>query len=143
MIERADHMTEPLVKGQFYLVPTVYGKWWASEPRPWPVIGAMHTDPEFFDFREPHYHIDARFVAQKWHDQVVRTPLTRLYSGCVENIPPLSKPIIKRLKCLHPAVPYRVYPDEPHRVPVSIIELRNAYTGHQCQHGKGGRQPLP
>lgn len=141
MTERADRITEPLVKGRFYLVPTVFAAWGLDKPTHWPIIGAMHTDPEFFNFPEPHYHIDGRFVSKRWHVRVFHTPLSRPYAlhrPVGPDSPPLPRPVMRRVKCLHPQIPYRCYSDDPTKIPPALIDLRAAYATTQCARGKGG-----
>lgn len=141
-LDRVTHVNGPLVKGKFYLVPTILARWLGQAPRPWPVIGTLHTDPKFFEFHEPHYHVDVRFVSQKWHTAAARTPITRRYSQIYvpgPNSPLLPGPVFKRRKCIHPRVLYRILDsnNEPF-VPDQIRALRTAFAGQQCERGHGG-----
>jgi hypothetical protein len=51
----------PPVVGRTYMVPVVHFIYLDRKDF-WPVLGPMHTDVRHFNFPEPHYHIDARFV---------------------------------------------------------------------------------
>lgn len=55
-------LREPPVVGCFYMVPVVNDYPWHGRRRTWPVLGPMHDDAEFFNFSEPHYHLDIRFL---------------------------------------------------------------------------------
>lgn len=134
---RADRLTEPPVIGRYYLVPVIRAKWHYVEAD-WPVMGPLHADADFFDFRPEHYHVDARFftkpqidVAESgWYrlaEDVQAVPL-HAYPGD----PELPKPILKRRRCRFPQIPYE------HGDKGAIKNLRKHYAGAQCQTGKGG-----
>lgn len=55
--------------GQWFLVPTLRG-YWNNRFGTFPVIGAPHSDAEFLDFPEEHYHIDGRFLAPRVWQQL-------------------------------------------------------------------------
>jgi hypothetical protein len=50
--------------GTFYRVPTVRYEW-HGRIRDWPVIGKRHSDEEIIRFTPQHYHVDARFIAER------------------------------------------------------------------------------
>lgn len=54
-------LRKPPVIGRTYMVPAVRFTY-LDRDDDWPVLGPMHTDVKHFNFPEPHYHIDARFV---------------------------------------------------------------------------------
>jgi Rieske [2Fe-2S] domain len=128
-MERVDRLTEPLVTGRFYLVPTVRAKWNDVE-KEWPVIGPYHEDADRFSFKDFHYHVDARFLKQFWYHEVVAgRPLHPLpYMGGQK----LPSPILRRRKCYFAWLPYT----EEHRK--EIVKLRADFAGQQCERGKGG-----
>jgi hypothetical protein len=63
-LQRLSDLREPPVAGRFYLVPFVRFTYLGHLDR-WPVIGPMHTDLRHFNFPEPHYHVDARFLTAR------------------------------------------------------------------------------
>lgn len=68
-----DLMAPPIV-GQFYLVPTVHGRWY-GKVRNWTVMGELHQDVKFFAFDKWHYHLDRRFLLSDLHAYAMRAPL--------------------------------------------------------------------
>ncbi|NOW44072.1 hypothetical protein FHW96_000199 [Novosphingobium sp. SG751A] len=56
----SDLRTPPVIR-RTYMVPVVHFIYLNREDD-WPVLGPMHTDAKHFNFPEPHYHIDARFL---------------------------------------------------------------------------------
>jgi len=133
MIPRVDEMTEPVVVGRYYLVPTVRYPYFGSI-QDWPVIGPRHNDVEFFDFHWQHYHIDGRFLTARqrhfigkrnlrnWLNVVSATPL----AYCLPmqySVMPHPAPVWKRRKCHFAALPY------PFRHVSFVNELRHAYRG--------------
>lgn len=130
-MERIDRLTTPVVKGQYYLVPTVHGTW-DRRVANWPVIGPLHEDKDRFDFGPDHYHIDARFVCLSpyMRDYTFAAPLHAW--PYKEPTAPLPAPIFRRRKCHEPWILY------PYSDRTPIIKLRVDFSGTQCQHGKGG-----
>lgn len=63
---------ERLHKGSVYRVTLAFAAWYAFPPRWWPVLGPLHSDVEFFNFRQLHFHIDARFLPAKVRDRAKR-----------------------------------------------------------------------
>ena len=61
---RITDLDGPPVVGRRYWVPTVTFAYtlWVEAPRAWPVFLPRHSDAEFFDFPDPHYHVDPRFI---------------------------------------------------------------------------------
>lgn len=59
---------ETVEVGQYYLVPTVFGKWAGYAARSWPVIGPKHNDRHCLHFHWDHYHHDARFFPFAYPD---------------------------------------------------------------------------
>lgn len=123
-LQRVDQLKEPPVVGQFYLVPVVRGKWY-DRVADFPVIGARHNDVEFFDFKREHYHLDYRFFRGSYPRSASTAPL-----HAHPNFP-LSKPILKRRKCLREQHIF----DGPDRI---MSPFREAYAGRQCASGKLG-----
>lgn len=54
----------PYEVGKYYMVPCVRGEW-DRKVADWPVLGPLHDDTEHIGFETPHYHVDARFVADR------------------------------------------------------------------------------
>lgn len=133
MTPRADRMTEPLVEGQFYLVPTVKVEW-IGRVAAWPVIGTLHEDAEFFNFGWDHYHVDARFLARGRDPYLVfQHPLHAQPIRDAEA--KLPKPALSRRKCVRSLVMFTV-PWRANPRPLGVF--RAALAGRQCDHGKGG-----
>lgn len=89
--------------GQYYLVPTVMGRWSGYAARSWPVIGPKHNDRHCLNFDWDHYHLDARFFPFAYPDSdhqawkgVMSMPLMTS-----ERMNPAGLPAVvwKRLKC--------------------------------------------
>jgi hypothetical protein len=129
---RADLMTEPLVVGQFYLVPTVRAPWF-GKVADWPVIGPEHDDREILGFRHRHYHVDARFLPAK-SKRVLSTLGHPLHAKRHGDLPlgPLPRPIWRRRKCIRATV------GGFHPWHTTLDKLRAHYAGQQCLKGKGG-----
>lgn len=128
-LERVDRMTEPLVVGRLYMVPTVRGTW-NRIARHWPVFGALHNDGDRFPFDADHYHIDARFLTLARHlieSNAFREPL---HSHWDEH--DLPKPIYRKLKCRRSFIPY------PLHNYVQIRGIQGDWSGQQCPRGKAG-----
>lgn len=126
-LQRVDRLKEPPVVGQFYLVPTVQGRWYDSFRTDWPIIGNKHNDVEFFDFHAKHFHIDYRFarLGKVMLERVTTSPL-HTHSGT-----PLSKPVLRRRKCLREQAIF----DGPSKI---MTPFRKSFAGHQCATGKRG-----
>ena len=108
-------LREPPVVGRYYLVPVVERYPWHGIVTDWPVLGPLHDDAEFFNFAEPHYHIDARFVGARLHRGMAdRVPWTwstgdpaadgaMAASGWplhYRGVPlPKGRPALRRLRC--------------------------------------------
>lgn len=59
-------LREPPKVGHFYMVPAIEYTWMGKLGM-WPVVGPLHDDREFFNFRHLHYHLDLRFLtASQW-----------------------------------------------------------------------------
>lgn len=118
-------LRKPPVIGRTYMVPVVHFIYLDREDH-WPVLGPMHTDVKHFNFPEPHYHIDARFVTGEqarvmrrytrgsiWSDgidpllaTVSGVPLSKLRRWNAADLPK-GMPELKALRCarkahLHP-----------------------------------------
>lgn len=130
-MERVDRITTPLLKGEYYWVPTVHGRW-RGQVANWPVIGPLHNDVEYFNHEWKHYHVDARFVrlSPELRLSTFRSPLTAqpYYDPKVL----LPAPVFRRRKCHWPSIEY------PHGAHERIQRLRKDFAGTQCHHGKGG-----
>lgn len=100
-------LREPPVVGKFYMVPAIENYPYHGRVDSWPVIGPMHTDADFFDFRSAHYHVDARFITTRQeHFLLNRSPLYSL-EAIVGGYPlssrgdelPKGRPKLVRRKC--------------------------------------------
>lgn len=139
MIERVDRLTAPPIVGDYYLVPVVTAKW-NHHLAGWPVIGPLHTDTEFFAFKQDHYHIDARFLSRRLRQVADET--IWYYSAAAHiqaaplhaysDAPPLPKPVMARRRCVSTGPSYEHGEKKP------ILELRAHFAGTQCERGKGG-----
>lgn len=125
-LQRVDRLKEPPVIGQFYLVPTIWGRWYDTYAA-WPVIGNRHEDAEFFGFSAEHFHIDYRFarVHKSWLRLVMSAPLHDSF-----NVP-TQKPTLRRRKCLR----YQHVFDGPAKI---MSPFRSSFAGQQCAKGKRG-----
>lgn len=63
-MKRLAELREPPVPGRTYLVPVVEDYPYFARRDDWPVIGPRHADGEFFNFPDPHYHVDPRFLTE-------------------------------------------------------------------------------
>ena len=62
-MQRVDHMLEPPIVGQTYLVPSIIYKMFNdNEPRWYPVMGTRHEDADHLKFPWEHFHPDWRFM---------------------------------------------------------------------------------
>jgi hypothetical protein len=135
---RADRLTSAPIVGRFYLVPLVFARWHGIF-EPWPVMGPAHTDIEFFDFGDEHYHIDGRFLTSRQFKLVDecapwRAPAAELQAAPLHNYRggPLPKPVLTKRKCNSAHHPYEHGDKKP------IQDLRKHYAGTKCERGKGG-----
>jgi hypothetical protein len=147
-LQRVDRVTGPLVVGQFYLVPTVRGKWIGQGfahntgrrslalTANWPVIGPEHNDIEFFGFSTPHYHIDARFLPEG--DKRIHLTLTYPLHGRrgiwtpTGDTEALPAPVWRRRKCIRSNTGLDPWGSGP------ITKMREHYAGRQCARNVGG-----
>lgn len=143
MIERADRLKSPPVKGRFYLVPAILWDWGllGREPKWWPVLGNKHKDVEFFDFHYLHYHVDPRFMTTAhWRDAgdpwdptisaldlILSRPLSSI------NLPHgPAKPVPRRMRCSMVDILYG------HDEQKAVVDLNKHHAGQQCHKGKRG-----
>jgi hypothetical protein len=107
-MQRLADLREPPVVGRFYMVPAVQHIWCGVDAL-WPVLGPMHTDADFFNFRDRHYHIDARFVPARLAGQVTKWG-KRSIAAMAQGFPlsrrryderdiPSGRPTLARFKC--------------------------------------------
>lgn len=107
-------LREPPVVGRFYMVPSVHFNW-CNVVTYWPVLGPLHEDARFFNFANPHYHIDARFVtarlarrvtfsAETVEGQAQRSPLSKRSDENVDI--PRHRPSLRRFRCRRADFPY-------------------------------------
>lgn len=137
-LQRVDRLNVPPAVGAFYLVPIVAAKWHGILSD-WPVLGPLHKDIEFFDFKQEHYHIDGRFLTKRQRSLAEEYAPWRTLAGEVQAAPlhsfdlnPLPKPTLRRRKCWTNYLPYEHNDKKP------IQDVRAAFAGRQCEHGKGG-----
>jgi hypothetical protein len=137
MIERIDRLTAPPKVGRFYLVPTVYAIWHDLRSD-WPVIGPLHTDVEFFDFKHDHYHLDWRFLSARQRSQAStwrESPAADVQAAPLHAYigePELPKPVWTKRRCNRLDAPYEHGDKKP------IKDLREHFSGVQCERGKAG-----
>lgn len=109
-------LREPPVVGRFYMVPVVHHVWHNAEAD-WPVLGPMHTDADFFNFHDRHYHVDARFVPSALVRKVAGSTGGDIV-GAAQAYPlakrrfdkadlPAGRPALKRMKCRLASLPYK------------------------------------
>ncbi len=155
---RIDKLTSPPEVGKRYLVPAIRFKWKSAffdNPAEygiwWPVIGELHDDVEFFDFKHKHYHVDPRFLTPRhWSDLAYsETPMLTLLATPLNHTqwpdgPP--DPTYRRMKCSARVVDYEAaikqftnretgqkqYPNP------RTTAIRCAYKGVQCRRDKQG-----
>ena len=130
---RIEDITGTPIEGEWYLVPTVRGKWHGSGRRwqvaDWPIIGPPHNDKADFNFEPMHYHVDGRFVALSiqrhlfngtFDERPAGVPDGLLHPGkpthwlhasplqtnprC--NAAGLPAPVWRRRRCVHARIPY-------------------------------------
>jgi hypothetical protein len=136
-LQRADRLAAPPAVGQYYLVPVVTAKW-HNQLMAWPVIGPAHTDAEFFNFKDEHYHIDGRFLTKRQRE-IANVPW-RTMAGELQSAPlhayrgesPLPKPVLTKRRCSVSYLPYEHGDKKP------IMDIRAHFAGAQCDKGKGG-----
>lgn len=133
-LQRVDRLTEPVVEGRYYLVPTVEAIHF-QHLTAWPVIGPEHSDAEFFNFRANHYHIDGRFLSQRLMRHVPdnrwlhSSPLQTHYALNPGGLP---RPVWRRRRCRTALLSYPLNDEKP------MIALQAAFAGKACTAGKGG-----
>jgi hypothetical protein len=98
----------------------------------WPVLGAMHTDVEHFNFPYPHYHVDVRFLTQRQVSLIESYYRHQQLSvAAIVGVQPLhrrgealpkGRPILKRRKCRTAETPY-VWGDQ-----APVLALRADYS---------------
>jgi hypothetical protein len=127
---RIDRLTEPAVVGRFYLVPTIFAAWPSGiRERAWPIIGPKHNDVEFLDFDKHHYHIDARFVADRFHGRGMAYGGDYFQRPLSFDLPEVIwRP--RKMKRQMPPYPFGWRPE--------VRAIRAAFGGRQCARGKGG-----
>jgi hypothetical protein len=94
----------------------------------WPVIGPKHSDIDFLNFRDEHYHVDARFVTAA-QERAITVGGQRSLEAVVGSWPlasyrhelPKGRPALARLKCRRSAYGY-AYGHQP-----AIKKLREHY----------------
>lgn len=132
LIKRITDLTEPPLPGEFYLVPTVRGRW-CGEVDYWPVWGEKHEDAKFFNFNLDHYHLDRRFIAKE--EDAYAAVGAPLHSGPTqyETDPrnaPLPAPEWRRRKCYRAETDFPTYRKE-------VKAMQTTLAGVQCRRGAG------
>jgi nitrite reductase/ring-hydroxylating ferredoxin subunit len=146
-MERITDLTAPPIVGRRYLVPTI--KWpHYGYVREWPVFPIRHSDVEFLNFANPHYHVDPRFVGiRAWRAAVdwgswsgldetafssfQRAPLCRDRLGEWARDPGHALTWSVR-RCHRAEIPYQ------HHDKASIQALAKHFDGHQAKRGARG-----
>lgn len=116
-IKRFDELTAPPIPGRYYWVWCVKGTWY-GEVKDWPTWGPKHEDAKFFNFIEPHYHLNRHFLSKYDQHKAVSAPLHRDLS---------ATSALRRRKCLT---------DTPEPFP-ALTPIHDAYAGSQCARGVG------
>ena len=113
-------MAGPPEVGKFYMVPAIYMQRYFRGPELWwPVMGPLHTDADFFNFRAPHYHVDPRFLNARHlrytstailsDDPIevqLATPVSKRYGVNSTSEAPPPPPVLRRMKCQRLGVSY-------------------------------------
>lgn len=155
-MQRVTELTSPPVIGKRYLVPTVEYIWGPGQrnktPRPWPVLGPMHRDPEL-NFDLDHYHVDSRFVSERAYRSAANYSGGTVYRdvNVVFEGVPLNradhhwddKGVRTRSTIPHPPVVWRplTCKRELHkvtRVPELARKIEASWVGKTCKRGKHG-----
>jgi hypothetical protein len=119
--------------GKWYRVPTVRGEVHGLT-RDWPVLGPEHEDREIINFPYDHYHLDWRFVEERFLEKVEFYP-GRLYAVVLfgdTHVNPggLPKPIMKIRKCK------RQFPHFPRRRAHWMAALERKHAGCRLKSGR-------
>jgi hypothetical protein len=145
-------LREPPVVGRFYMVPAIQYPWLDSENglQWWPVAGPLHTDADFFDFDQLHYHVDMRFLTAHQDSFVKRHgdwwlsgrellegtagryPLAQRGPAGVYIPPPRGRPPLIRRKCRRAERSEYQFADTK-----QVVALNKHYRGR-----KAGAEPL-
>lgn len=135
-LQRIDELTEPPIVGQRYLVPCVRGMWYDMLAW-WPVWGGKHDDQRFLQFPQKHYHLDRRFIREKYVYRAASAPLGEGLMhgrGYPENTV-LPAPEWRRRKCQCSQAEFPIHRSMVHP---SFRALYTHYAGHQCQRDERG-----
>ena len=108
-------LREPPIVGRYYMVPVIENYPWRGRVRDWPVMGPLHTDVDFFNFPDAHYHVDLRFVPKREYDAATgalgwhrstgdrdrdATLVAQGYPLQSRGVPlPIGRPTLQRRKC--------------------------------------------
>lgn len=79
-------LREPPVVGRFYMVPVIRDYPYNGIRRTWPVIGPKHTDADFFNLAEEHYHVDARFIPNGIAERLTRSAWWSPGGGSLDGV---------------------------------------------------------
>ncbi|MFT4095912.1 MAG: Rieske 2Fe-2S domain-containing protein [Rhodoblastus sp.] len=134
-IERAENVTGELVVGKFYLVRAIFYPWYGHE-RWWPVLGPAHSDPEFFNFEQRHYHLDGRFLsdAALWPaPRSLYQPLAAVFNAPLATrdkaVPRAER---RKMKCARSKIEYLAVARK------EVAALNSAFAGQQAKRAKTG-----
>lgn len=103
-----DKLSAPAVVGEWYLVPSIHYFWFFNDrKRYWyPVIGPKHDDVEDINFKDVHYHVDARFLSKSTWDKIEKYYPDRgaeygvaARPMCHWDYPELPVPVYRRMLC--------------------------------------------
>lgn len=128
-MQKVDEIVGTLTEGEFYLVPTITGSLGGHKKvEEYPIIGPRHYDVEFFNIHSPHYHLDLRFINNRyWRDQLhceVVVAVGRRASG------ELPTPQYKKLICIHRHIEINTVTNAS--APGGHDQLRKHFAGTQC-----------
>lgn len=145
-------LREPPVVGRYYMVPVIEADNWAGVNGPLPVIGARHTDADDFNFPEPHYHVDIRFLTASeyrragggnyrgWSPEMVVAGLPISNSNRWDKSGrgvPIGRPPLARRRCARVQPPYAAGQE------ATIVRFREKHGTVDAIGLKDGRKLCP
>lgn len=125
-----DELTEPPVKGQFYMVRCVLAEF-RGKSAWWPVWGLRHEDAKWINFPPVHYHLNRYFLTGENETRSVALPISENFSFGQT----LPYPELRRRMCRQSAVtpfPLGMALDSP-----MWAKMYRHYAGIQCKRGNG------
>ena len=149
-VPRVDEMDGRPEVGRWYLVPAIWMNRFGFGELWWPVVGPLHTDVEFFHFKAPHYHVDARFLTVRHLRQngtnrftddpasaALETPVIKPFAHRQDNPEPPPKPEYRHMQCR------RFGCDYPYASMRQVQELRSHFSGAVAPRNASGHIVCP